>query len=65
MLIRCEEPMCIPWSKLILKTAIWLGAELALTCLGLDDLADYSEFVFQYHIGSNLLTGAIEVVIAV
>ena len=39
--------MQIQWSKLLLKTVVWLGAEIALTCLGLDDLADYSEFVFQ------------------
>lgn len=35
------------WSKLFIKAAIWLCAEIALTCLGLDDLADYSEFVAQ------------------
>ena len=26
---------------------VWLFAEIALTFLGLDDLADYSEFIFQ------------------
>ena len=39
--------MKIQWSKLLLKTVVWLGAELTLTCLGLDDLADYCEFIFQ------------------
>lgn len=65
MLLRFEYPMRIQWSKLILKTAVWLGTELALTCLGLDDLADYSEFVFQYHSRFKLLTGSIEVVMSV
>lgn len=39
--------MQIQWSKLLLKTAVWFCAEIALTYVGLDDLADYSEFVFQ------------------
>lgn len=39
--------MGIYWSKLCVKAAIWFCAEIALTCLGLDDLADYSEFVTQ------------------
>lgn len=39
--------MQVQWSKLLLKAAVWFCAEIALTCLGLDDLADYSEFVFQ------------------
>ena len=44
--------MGIHWPKLLMKTAIWLFAEIALTCLGLDDLADYSEFVTQYRSSS-------------
>lgn len=39
--------MQIQWSQLFLKTAAWFCAEIVLTCLGLDDLADYSEFIFQ------------------
>lgn len=39
--------MQVRWSKLFLKTAVWVCAEIALTFLGMDDLADYSEFVFQ------------------
>lgn len=34
-------------SKFIAKAAFWLVAEIALNCIGLDDLADYSEFVFE------------------
>ena len=39
--------MQIHWQKLFLKIVFWLSAEIALTCLGLDDLADYSEFLLQ------------------
>ena len=34
-------------NKLIAKIVIWLMAEILLTFLGLDDLADYSEFVYE------------------
>ncbi len=37
----------VRWPKLLVRTVVWLGAKIALTCLGLDDLADYSEFIFQ------------------
>ncbi len=33
--------------KLITKFLIWLMAEILLSFLGLDDLADYSEFIFE------------------
>lgn len=39
--------MQVQWSNLLIKAAVWVCLEIALTCLGLDDLADYSEFVFQ------------------
>jgi len=35
------------WTKVIAKTIFWLAAEIALGCIGLDDLADYGEFVFE------------------
>ena len=37
----------IKWNKLITSFIIWLMAEIVLTSLGLDDLADYSEFVYE------------------
>lgn len=40
--------MKVKWSQLILKIIVWLFAEMYLTVLGLDNLADYGEFVFQY-----------------
>lgn len=39
--------MNIKWHKLIAKIIIWLTAEILLSFLGLDDLADYSEFVYE------------------
>ena len=39
--------MKVRWTKLFLRTVVWVSAEVALTLLGIDDLADYSEFVFQ------------------
>ncbi len=34
------------WKQVIYKTGIWLGIEIWLNIIGLDDLADYSEFIF-------------------
>lgn len=35
------------WQNLIIKIVIWLTAEVLLTFLGLDDLADYGEFIYR------------------
>lgn len=35
------------WKPLITKIVMWLAAELILTSLGMDTLADYGEFVFD------------------
>ena len=40
--------MKVKWSQLVLKIVVWLFTEMYLTVLGLDNLADYGEFVFQY-----------------
>ncbi|WP_144875014.1 hypothetical protein [Hyella patelloides] len=40
--------MKVKWSQLVLKIIVWLFAEIYLTALGLDNLADYSEFIFGY-----------------
>ncbi|ERT08991.1 hypothetical protein M595_1051 [Lyngbya aestuarii BL J] len=42
--------MQVRWKKLITKTLIWLLAELLLNLIGLDDLADYSEFLFERNV---------------
>ena len=38
------------WKKLLLRTTLWLVAEIYLNFLGIDDLADYSEFIFERHV---------------
>ncbi|MDJ0702970.1 MAG: hypothetical protein QNJ46_06775 [Leptolyngbyaceae cyanobacterium MO_188.B28] len=55
--------MQVKWRELLLKTSIWITAEIMLSLIGLDNLADYSEFIFQNrvmpHIGevvANLTT---------
>lgn len=37
------------WKKGLVRTVVWVSAEILLNCLGIDDLADYSEFVFERH----------------
>lgn len=39
--------MRVRWKKLFVKTSVWVTAEIVLTVVGLDNLADYSEFVMQ------------------
>jgi hypothetical protein len=36
------------WRKTIYKTGIWLAAEIWLNLIGLDNIADYSEFIFAH-----------------
>ena len=39
--------MEVKWKKLILRASAWLLLEVSLSYLGLDNMADYSEFIFQ------------------
>ncbi len=39
--------MYIPWKKLFSRLTILLAVEICLSLLGSDDLADYSEFIFE------------------
>ena len=41
--------MNIRWSKLIVNLTIWTLSEVALNLVGLDTLADYSEFLTGKH----------------
>ena len=41
--------MSTPTSDVVTKVVIWLVVEIVLNFVGLDDLADYSEFVFEKH----------------
>ena len=38
----------IRWRKLLTSLTFWLLVEVSLNVVGLDDLADYSEFLFQW-----------------
>ena len=37
--------MRVKWKKLLIKSTLWLMAEILLNLLGIDDIADYSEFL--------------------
>lgn len=37
----------VRWQTLLLKGSVWLSAEIMLGLMGLDNLADYSEFLVQ------------------
>lgn len=39
--------MQVKWKNLLAKTIIWLAVEILLNFLGVDELADYGEFIFQ------------------
>ena len=39
--------MNVKWRKLLVKGSMWLTLEIALNCVGIDDIADYSEYVFE------------------
>ena len=41
--------MKVKWKKLFVLLVMWLATEIFLNFLGLDDIADYGEFVFENH----------------
>ena len=41
--------MNVRWKKLLVKTILWLVAEIWFNFLGIDNLVDYSEFIFERH----------------
>ncbi len=45
------------WKSTVVKATIWLAAEVLLNVVGLDNLADYSEFVFgrELHAGGAIV----------
>jgi hypothetical protein len=40
--------MNVRWNQLIIKITIWVAGEVLLNVMGLDTLADYSEFFFEH-----------------
>lgn len=39
----------IKWEKLLPQTLFWFAIEIYFNFLGIDNLADYSEFLSQHH----------------
>ena len=39
--------MKVKLKNLLFRASVWLTVEISLNLLGLDSLADYSEFVFE------------------
>lgn len=37
--------MQVKWGKMVIKLTVWLTAEILLGLVGLDNLADYGEFI--------------------
>lgn len=44
--------MTVNWKTLLAKTTVWLAVEILLNFLGLDNLADYSEFIFGRNVAN-------------
>ncbi len=42
--------MNLKWKTFVYKTAFWMTGEILLNILGLDNVADYSEFLFGHEL---------------
>ncbi len=42
--------MNIRWKKLLVTTTMWLITEIWFNFTGIDNLADYSEFIFEKNV---------------
>ncbi len=45
-------------NQFLARVLFWLVAEILLNCLGLDNMADYSEFIFEknhYQVSSQVI----------
>ena len=38
------------WKTLFIRVSFWLAAEVLLNIMGIDDLADYSEYHFEHKV---------------
>lgn len=55
--------MKMQWQGIWLKAAFWLLTEIILNLVGLDNLADYSEFLFEQEVTIALHQPQIAVVV--
>jgi hypothetical protein len=39
--------MKVEWKKMVVKVTVWVVAEIILNLIGLDNLANYTEFVYE------------------
>ncbi|MCG8364205.1 MAG: hypothetical protein MJA27_12855 [Pseudanabaenales cyanobacterium] len=39
--------MKVHWKTFFIRVSVWLAAEVLLNVIGIDDLADYSEYHFE------------------
>ena len=39
--------MKIYWSRVVVRSIVWLMSEIILSAIGIDDWADYSEYLFE------------------
>ena len=46
--------MNLCWQKLLVKILFWLVAEILLNLVGIDDLADYSEFIDEKNFSAQI-----------
>ena len=49
--LRIQKPKI--WQQVVYKTGVWLAAEVWLNLIGLDNIADYGEFVFGQDLALN------------
>ncbi len=42
------------WKQVVYRTGVWITAEIWLNLIGLDNFADYSEFIFDQDLETNL-----------
>jgi hypothetical protein len=42
--------MKIKWKKLVFKVGIWIALEFFFSYVGVDTIADYSEYIFDRNI---------------
>ncbi|MBE7385384.1 MAG: hypothetical protein F6J95_028790 [Leptolyngbya sp. SIO1E4] len=49
-----KSPSPVRWRKLLVKGTFWLSSEIVLGLMGVDTLADYSEFLIQSRVASHV-----------
>ncbi|NEQ97342.1 MAG: hypothetical protein F6K30_11550 [Cyanothece sp. SIO2G6] len=52
----------VRWRSLLVKTTFWLSTEIILGVMGLDQLADYSEFMLQRHLLAQVTESVVHII---